>query len=380
MRDTGIGISEEKLSTIFEPFHQADGSTTRKYGGTGLGLSICKQISKLMDGDIWVESEVDKGSIFHFTAWFEKTEKKETKRFIPLSLSGEKALILDDNQRNLDILAHILKSAGMDVVALQNGEKVIPTFKDAKKTGSSFDLCILDIQMPVISGYDVAREIRSWEEQRKKTKDSKRRIPLIALSSLMQRDAKKCKEAGFDAFLSKPFHREKLFQMLERMVAGREYEDVSENAVRDKIITQYSIREEMKHSVRILLAEDNPVNRKLATMMLTKAGYQVEVAVNGKEAVEKYTATPADFDLILMDVQMPEMDGLQATRKIRKFEGRNQLPLGRPQSSQPKGNLRSASTIGNQQSATPEVPIVAMTANAMKGDMEKCLEAGMDDY
>jgi len=175
----------------------------------------------------------------------------------------------------------------------------------------------------------------------------------------MQRDAKKCKEAGFDAFLSKPFHREKLYQMLERMVAGREHEDVSENAVRDKIITQYTIREEMKNSVRILLAEDNPVNQKLATMMLTKAGYQVEVAANGREAVDKYLATPEDFDLIFMDVQMPEMDGITATREIR--------------------NLKSVSLKADQVQ-TRNIPIVAMTAHAMKGDMEKCLQAGMDDY
>ncbi|KKM96826.1 hypothetical protein LCGC14_1174210 [marine sediment metagenome] len=352
VKDTGIGLPKDKLETIFKPFQQADGSTTRKYGGTGLGLSICKQISNLMDGDVWAESEVGKGNLFHFTAWFEKVEKKETKRFIPLSLSGKKALIVDDNQRNLDILTHNLRSIGMDVVALKNGEEVIPTFQDAKKTGPPFDLCIIDIQMPVMSGYDVAREIRNWEAQRQKSEDSKRRIPLIALSSLMQRDAKECKEAGFDAFLSKPVHREKLYQMLERMVAGRECEAISDKAVREKIITQYTIREEMKHSVRILLAEDNPVNQKLATMMLSKAGYQVEVANNGREAVDKYIATHADFDLIFMDVQMPEMDGFEATVSIRKKEKQTGF----------------------------HIPIIAMTAHAMKGDRERCIEAGMDDY
>ncbi len=373
VRDTGIGIPKDKLSTIFEPFHQADGSTTRKYGGTGLGLSICKQISKLMDGDIWVESEINKGSLFHFTVWLKKAEDKATKRFLSVSLSGKKALIVDDNRRNLDILTHILKSIGMDVVAVKNGEEVIPTFQDVQKTGTPFDLCIIDIQMPGLSGYDVAREIRSWEKQRRKEEDSKRRIPLIALSSLMQRDAKECKEAGFDAFLIKPIHREKLYQMLERIVAGKECEAVSDKAVREKIITQYTIREEMKHSVRILLAEDNPVNQKLATMMLSKAGYQVEVAENGRETVDKYTSAPANFDLIFMDVQMPEMDGLEATKEIRRFETRNQLSLDNQQSSPPKRDLRIASTI-------PRVPIIAMTAHAMKGDMEMCLEAGMDDY
>ncbi len=337
IRDTGIGIPKGKLSTIFEPFQQADGSTTRKYGGTGLGLAICKHISDLMGGEVWAESRVGKGSIFHFTAWLGKAEEKETRRFVSVSLFGKNALIVDDNRSNLDILRHILESVGMNVVALTNGKDVLPALQKALEEQNHFNLCICDIQMPGISGYDVAKAIHGFKSE---IED----LPLIALSSLMEREAKKCEEAGFDGFLSKPIRREKLYKMLERLLGKKKDEEL-----KPKIVTQYSAREDMKHSARILLAEDNPVNQKLAKMMLTKAGYQVEVANNGQEAVEKYTTSPEDFDLIFMDVQMPEMDGIKATQTIRE-----------------KG--------------FDTIPIVAMTANAMKGDREICLKAGMVDY
>ena len=342
IRDTGIGIPKGSLATIFSPFHQADGSTTRKRGGTGLGLSICKQISKLMHGDVWAENEVNKGSIFHFTAWFGKAKNKEMKRFVPRPLSGKKILVVDDSQNNLDILTHVLELVGMRVVSLRNGKEAIPTLRKALESEDPFDLCIIDIQMPGLNGHKVAKQIRGPKSQF-------RNLPLIALSSLRKQDAKKCEEVGFDGFLSKPVRREKLYQMLERIIGGREDKGKKGEFVRDKIITQYSVREEKKHSVYILLVEDNPVNQELAKMILTKGGYQVEVANNGKEAVEKYTASSRGFDLIFMDVQMPEMDGMDATKAIRE-----------------KG--------------FKTIPIVAMTALAMKGDREKCLEAGMNDY
>ena len=196
--------------------------------------------------------------------------------------------------------------------------------------------------MPGMNGYEVAKQIRDFTSKTN-------HLPLIALSSLMERNARKCEEAGFDGFLNKPIRREKLYQMLERILGEKKDEKEKDKAEEHKIMTQYSVREEMKHSARILLAEDHPVNQKLAKMMLTKAGYKVEVTDNGHKAVEKYTTSPDDFDLIFMDIQMPEMDGMEATQKIRK-----------------KG--------------FDTIPIIAMTAHAMKGDRERCLAAGMDDY
>jgi PAS domain S-box-containing protein len=339
VRDTGIGIPQDKVDTIFEVFQQADTSTTRKYGGTGLGLPICKKIAEIMGGDVWAESEPGKGSTFHFTAWLQKAEGKEIKRLAPVSLSGKKVLIVDDNKNNLAIITHIVESAGMRVVGLTRAEEVLPTVKDAMEAGGPFDVCILDIQMPSMSGYEVARQIRDPESDIAHT-------ALLAFSSSKERDAKRCMEAGFDGFLPKPVHRQKLLDMMERLLAEKKEEPGKK---RETIVTQHSIQEEAKHSSRILLAEDNPVNQKLAKMMMTKAGYHVEIAHNGQEAYDKYTKAPEAFDLIFMDIQMPEMDGMKATKAIRD-----------------KG--------------FDKIPIVAMTAHAMKGDREKCLEAGMDDY
>ena len=343
IRDTGIGIPSDKIASVFEPFQQADGSTTRKYGGTGLGLSICKQISNLMQGDAWAESEENKGSIFHFTAWLKKTNDPESKKRHSVSLREKSILVADDNASNRKILQKTLEIVGMQVSAVGLGSKVIPMINAILAQDASIDMAIIDLDMPDLDGYKVAAAIR-------KSSPPISNLPLIALSSAMERDAKKCESVGFNGFLSKPVRREKLYQMMERILA-----DSCNDALQcsfdesHKIHTQYSVREDIKHSIRILLAEDNPVNQKLATLMLKRAGYKVEVANNGLEAVEKYTSSPDEFDLIFMDVQMPNMDGMTATREIRA-----------------KG--------------FDKVPIVAMTANAMKGDREKCLEAGMNDY
>ncbi len=340
IRDTGIGIPKDKLESIFEAFRQADGSTTREYGGTGLGLSICRKIAGLMQGNVWVESQIGKGSTFHFTAKLKKSPQQRIKKFDKISLAKKRILVVDDNPTNLNILSHILTAADLDVVALQDSSKVQSVLRQTISDHQLFDLIILDIQMPDPDGYALARMIRHDVPEIA-------RIPLLAYTSSTERNAQHCKDAGFDAFLTKPTRREILFKTIEKLVGAEEPKPAGE--LKEVFLTQYSVREEIKQSVRILLAEDNPVNQKLAVLILTKAGYQVEVANNGRIAVETFTGNPERFDLVLMDVQMPEMDGLSATKKLRA-------------------------------SGFTDIPIIAMTANAMKGDREICLEAGMNDY
>jgi signal transduction histidine kinase/DNA-binding response OmpR family regulator len=340
IRDTGIGIPEDKLEAIFEAFLQADGSTTREYGGTGLGLSICRKIAGLMGGHVWAESQVGVGSTFHFTATLKKSPQECQKSFRKVSLDNKRVLVVDDNPTNLSILQHILKTAGLEVIAEQNSSAVYERLQQAIVDKQLPDIIILDIQMPQPDGYMLARFIR---HETPKTAH----IPLLAYTSTTERNAQRCKEAGFDAFLTKPTRREILFKTIEKLMSSDEPTVISNE--NEKFITQYSVREEIKQSVRILLAEDNLVNQKLAVLILNKAGYQVEVVNNGRKAVEIITQQPDNFDLILMDVQMPEMDGLEATKQLRS-----------------RGFL--------------SIPIIAMTANAMKGDREICLEAGMNDY
>ena len=342
IRDTGIGIKEDKLESIFELFQQADGSTTRKYGGTGLGLSICKKIANIMGGDVWAESDFGKGSTFHMAVWLKKAEGKEIKRFTMESLLGKKALVIDDNKTNLEILNHILEFAGMQVKSLKNAHETIKELKNSFSANDSFDICILDIVMPDINGYELAKQIRSLFGHS---------IPLLAFSSSADDSMKHCKEAGFNGFLPKPINRIKLLKMIERLLCESIDKNKEENGLvaGGDIVTQHSMRDEAKLSISILLAEDNPVNQKLASKLLTKAGYHVDIANNGREAVEQFTADPKNYDIIFMDIQMPELNGLDATKMLRD-----------------KG--------------FSDVPIVAMTANAMKGDREKCLESGMNDY
>ncbi|MFC1591441.1 response regulator [Thermodesulfobacteriota bacterium] len=337
IRDTGIGIPADQVESIFELFHQADGSTTRKYGGTGLGLSISRQFAQLMGGNTWAESEAGKGSTFHFTALLKQPEKKAFKRLTPISLSGKKVLITDDNSSNLEILTHLLEYAGMHVAGFSNGADALQALQGAFSANAPFDIGIFDIKMPSLNGFQLAQKIRSLHG------DS---MPLLAFSASIKGDARKCQEAGFEGFLPKPISRIKLFSMIEHLLGVSTGKAQPE---KDKLITQYSIREDFKHSISILLAEDNPVNRKLAVKLLTKAGYRVELAHNGREAVEKFAAEPERYDIILMDIQMPELSGLDATKLLRD-----------------KGYT--------------QVPIVAMTAEAMKGDREKCLAAGMNEY
>ena len=340
IRDTGIGIAADKCESIFEAFKQEDGSTTRKYGGTGLGLSICRKIAGLMDGKVWAESVQGEGTTFHFIAKMRKSTVSRAKKLSQLDLEGTRMLVVDDNKANNDIIEHILEKAGIDTVALLDETKAMSAIAQAEAEGKPFDLAIIDLQMPIISGFELARLIRSSDL---KSKD----IPFLAYTSSTEKLASKCKDAGFSAFLSKPARRSILLRTLSRTL-GRSA-DVDKPKKDQKLVTQYSVREEIKQSVSILLVEDNLVNQKLATMILTKAGYSVDVAGNGKIAVEMFSSDPEKYDTILMDVQMPEMDGHEATRQIRKL-------------------------------GFTDIPILAMTANAMKGDRELCLESGMNDY
>ena len=391
--DTGIGIPKDKLSSIFEPFKQADGSTTRKYGGTGLGLSICKQISNMMGGDVWAESPVNTqlnfenlrlkrrsktpnnhqpstfghpcnekpGTIFHFTAWMDKTDRKKISTVAPSTLSGKRVLVVDDNIKSLNILTNILLSGGMDVTAINKEEDVLPILKKALGTKYPFDVCILDIKMPIINGYEIAKQIRN-------VKSSIRDLPLIALSNLLERENLKENEENFDGFLHKPVRREKLYQILENVlhkedrINGRLNAEDPKN--RKNVKPTSSVQVEEKKPSYVLLAEDNLINQKLAKMMLTKAGYQVETADTGKKAVDKFISSSGKYDLIIMDMQMPEMDGIEATNLIRKWEEK----------------VNPSASSFEHLAHMKRIPIVALTANAIKGDKEKCLESGMDDY
>ncbi len=330
--DTGIGIPKEKLETIFEPFQQADTSTTRNHGGTGLGLTISRRLAILMDGAVWAESEPGKGSIFHFEGTFGKSDKREgVVRRDMIPLKGKKVLIVDDNRTNLDILEHMLASQEMRVISSISGEDGLRELDKARD--EFFDVCIIDIKMPGMDGYEVAKEVRKRFG----------RVPLLAFSSSIVMGACKSAEAGFDGFLSKPVRRERLFQVLEQLLVGEK----RSGQERNPLLVKSSPSTEQQ--VRILLVEDNPVNQSLATIMLNKGGCHVETADNGREAVERFTSRADMFDLIFMDVQMPEMDGYEATRLIREkgFGG---------------------------------IPIIALTAHAMKGEQEKCLASGMNDY
>jgi CheY-like chemotaxis protein len=285
-----------------------------------------------------------------------------------LSLSGKKILVFDNNPTALNTLSHLLSSAGMDVTAPKKCDHVIPTFQKAIQNQNPFNCCILGIKIPGLSGYELAKQIRGIESSIKNlkfapTNSETQHIHLIALSYFMDHDARKCKNAGFDSFLNKPVRRDKLYRMLEKIIGMRDVNCGLEGGKNHDIQNQKKCSSSVSNGItpyaRILLAEDNPVNQKLAKMMLNKAGYQVETAITGKEAVEKFTTSPEDFDLIFMDMQMPEMDGTQAAQRIREWE---------------------KSTISNQQSAIERTPIIALTANAMKEDRKKCFECGMDDH
>ncbi len=351
VRDTGIGIPPGQLEAIFSPFRQVDGSTTGRQDGTGLGLAICKQIAGLMGGDAWAESTPGEGSTFHFTARLAHSMKVPEKERIEGCIKDKLVLVVDDNSTNREILTHLLERSRMRVIAMEDAKRVTAKLKEQKAKGDPVSLGIIDIRMPGMTGYEVAKQIRRLEKPLGK-------LPLLAYTSSVIRRSRVYQEWGFDGFLPKPARRQKMVKMITRLLSSHGWAPAKSK--KRELVTQHMIAEDTKHSCHLLLAEDNPVNRKLAQFMLTKAGYPLTIVENGRKALEAHTAAPGKYRLIFMDVQMPEMDGLEATRRIREQEAR----------------LRKE----NPEDDHRRIPIIAMTAQTMKGDREKCIQAGMDDY
>jgi PAS domain S-box-containing protein len=344
--DTGIGIPKDKQEKIFESFTQADGSSTRKYGGTGLGLSISKQLVKLLDGQIGVESQPGKGSRFWFTISFEK--QKEFKRIspvIPSDICGMRILVIDDNQANRSILVKMLESSGCSSEAVGSGNEAIRVLKRAVRNEKLFDLVLLDMQMPEMDGEQTLRAIKADPE----LKDA---LVVILTSIGIRGDVARLEALGCAGYLTKPIKQSQLFDTIITMRSQQKTvakEKSLGSMGPSTIVTRHTIEEQKRQKVRILVAEDNPMNQKLAVTLLKKAGYWVDAVEDGRMVIEAVKRRA--YDLILMDVQMPEMDGFEATKIIRKMEGEAR---------------RTA--------------IIAMTAHAMKGDRERCLQAGMDGY
>jgi two-component system, sensor histidine kinase and response regulator len=339
VRDTGVGIPKEKQQTIFEAFTQADSSMTRQYGGTGLGLAISSRLVNLMGGRIWVESETGRGSTFHFTARFQM-QKLSSRKYEPVGVEKLRelsVLIVDDNSTNRRILQEIVLGWQMKPMLSESGPEALTVLERAATKGTPFALILLDAQMPGMDGFNVAKRIKQDAQLGGST-------VIMLTSAGLRGDAARCRELGIKAYLTKPIKRSDLLQAI-KIVLGSQGE-VEENPA---VVTIHSLRESRRR-LRILLAEDNAVNQMLAVRLLEKRGHEVVVAGNGSEALEALEIQI--FDVMLMDIQMPEMDGLQATTAIRRGE----LKTGK------------------------HIPIIAMTAHAMAGDKVRCLEAGMDGY
>ncbi len=341
VRDTGIGIDPQGQSRLFKAFSQADGSTTRKYGGTGLGLAISKKLVTLMNGDIQVTSQLGKGSSFSFTAEFEK-QTIALKSVVHHDLTGLRVLIVDDNATNREILDHHTRMWKMRSALADGGPQALEMLREASGI-DPFELVILDMQMPDMDGLMLARAI--------KADPSIASTRLVMLTSLgNQLDTEDMKQAGIEACVLKPVKQSKLFNRVAEVMAGhmpllRKKTQTATLSMKSPVTPPPNLT---RKPVRILLAEDNIINQKVALGLLNNIGYKADVATNGLEVLAALDLRP--YDLILMDCQMPELDGYETTQQIRS----------RPESA--------------------SMRIIAMTANAMRGESEKCLEAGMDDY
>jgi two-component system sensor histidine kinase/response regulator len=342
VRDTGIGIPKDKQSLIFAAFDQADSSTSRRFGGTGLGLAVSSQLVALMGGDMWVESEPGRGSVFHFTGRFAGEEPAEPPTLAVPAGPRPPVVVGETNASARGIVTDILSELDMDWSDAATAAEV----RDLERLNQSvvckqpFDLAIIDFMMPNMDGEALGKAI--------KENVALAAMPMMLLTSRgLRGDAARAKKIGFDAYLQKPIRQSQLFNAL--LAALSRTPLPVDHKEPPPLITRHTLAEAHKQTLRILLVEDNRVNQKVALIHLRKFGYTATVANNGCEAVDAIRNQA--YDMVLMDVQMPEMDGYAATRAIRGMAG-----------------------------DISRLPIIAMTANAMKGDREKCLEAGMDDY
>jgi PAS domain S-box-containing protein len=336
--DTGIGIPPDQIETIFESYKQVDGSTISKYGGTGLGLALSRQLVEMMGGKIWVESELGKGSTFHFTARFEKGREDATE-LLPikdLDISGIRVLILDDNATNRLVLKEMTASWDLESGGAADEDDAFAELKKAFEAGKPYRICLLDLQLAGADGFEVLKRLRESPYGEN--------LKMVLLGSLGRKvDAETCAKLEITGYLTKPVKQSDLLNAI-MMALGHPF-DAGVHVPQEAYVVQKA-----KRKLRVLLVEDNPVNQKVAAAKLEKPGHRVVVASNGKEALEILDRD--SFDIVLMDVQMPEMNGFEATERIRDREK--------------KGG--------------GHIPIVALTAQAMKGDREKCLAAGMDGY
>jgi len=337
IHDTGIGIAPEKQSVIFEAFSQVDGSTARRFGGTGLGLTISSRLVNMMGGRIWVESRLGQGSCFHLVVQVGLAETATSAQPIERADLAELAvLVVDDNLTNRSILGEMLERWGMRLVLAASGAEAMAALEEPP-FGRRFALLLADLQMPEMDGFTLVEQIR----QRADLRD----IIIIILTSAGRRgDAARCRELGISAYLTKPVGQSELLDAILNVLGAN-----GQPQKQLQLVTRHSLRE-AKGSLRVLLAEDNAVNQKLASRLIEKRGHTAVVVSNGREALE--ALDKQRFDLVLMDVQMPEMDGFEATAAIRAQE----------------------------QNTNRHLPIIAMTAHAMQGDRERCLAAGMDGY
>lgn len=338
VRDTGIGIKKENLDSIFDPFTQADSSTTRSFGGTGLGLAICNQLAKMMGGKLWVESEYGRGSTFYFSVHVERDHKSQ--RTLPTSseletLHALPVLVVDDNETNRRILEEILLNWGMKPVLASGADEALDVLQKSAQSGKHIPIAAIDLMMPNVDGMELARSI-----QDRKFSASPRVVMLT--SSANPPTSAERRAAGVHRCLTKPVKQSDLFDAITEVLGV-----AAADPARDAVVVSSPLDPPIR-KLRVLLAEDGRINQEVAINMLTQRGHEIVLAENGEEAVERFESDKAGFDAILMDVQMPKMNGYEATQAIRERGG--------------------------------DLPIIAMTANAMKGDREKCLEAGMNEY